>query len=204
MMMPKKLTPKGKASAGAALIALVGAPVALALMHDVPKEESGREVKASITKDGDIAILPISGKQFVRAYLDVAGYATACDGLRFDANGKPIKLGQHYTETQCTVMLQVALLAHAQRVMACSPGLALSPVAAQEIMREGPRFAAISVGYNIGTQAYCGSTARARFNAGNYPGGCVALTWFNRAGGRKNAGLVARRKREEYKCLHGL
>lgn len=202
-MTTKPIT-KGKAFAGAALIALLGTPVALALVHAIPKEESGRTVQVTVTKENDIAILPISGHQFLNVYLDVAGYATACDGLRFDANGKPVKLGQHYTEAQCSVMLLNALLSHAQRVMACSPGLALSPDQEIELRRQGPRFAAVSVGYNIGTQNYCGSTARARFNAENYPGGCVALTWWNKAGGKVNRGVDARRKREENVCLKGL
>jgi lysozyme len=103
-------------------------------------------------------------------------------------------------------MLEEELVATSQAVMACTPGLARTADPVIERRREGPRFAAVSLGYNIGTSKsrYCGSTARARFNVGNYPAGCVALTWWNKAGGKVIPGLTARRGREENVCLHGL
>jgi lysozyme len=101
-------------------------------------------------------------------------------------------------------LLELELVKHAQGVMACTPGLAISPAPLTEKRREGPRFAAISLAYNIGVGAYCGSTARRRFNAGDYAGGCEALTWWNKAGGRPVRGLILRRNREAKVCREGL
>jgi lysozyme len=194
-----------KAGAGLTLVAIVGVAVAQALGQFIPQEESGRKVEATVRSDGHLAIRHISGRQYLKAYLDMVGVATACDGLTH-YRGKPITLTMRFTEAQCTVMLEEELTATAQAVMACTPGLALSGVVGIERRREGPRFAAVSLGYNIGTSAkgYCGSTARKRFNAGDYPGGCAALTWWNKAGGKVSNGLKARRAREEDVCLHGL
>jgi lysozyme len=62
----------------------------------------------------------------------------------------------------------------------------------------------VSVAFNIGVPRYCASTAAKRFNAGNYAGGCEALTWFKYAGGKVVKGLANRRAREYKVCVGGL
>jgi lysozyme len=192
-----------KKPAGLTLAAVVGVAVAAALGHFIPREESGRQVDARVGADGHLVLRPIAGRQYLHAYLDVVGVATACDGLtRY--KDKPIKRGMRFTEAQCTRMLEAELVRTAAVVMQATPGLAISSMTGIELRRQGPRFAAVSLTYNVGEGNYLGSTARKRFNAGDYPGGCVALTWFNRAGGKVVPGLTARRAREEDVCLHGL
>ncbi len=186
----------------AGLAAIVGSGVAMALGMAIPSEESGRKVEPSITADGTLHIRHISGRQYLRAYLDTVKVATICDGLT-SYRGRKVTLKDHFTEEQCATMLEEELIVHAKGVMSCSPGLALT-MGLDELRREGPRFAAVSLAYNIGIKGYCTSTARARFNAKDYPGGCTALTWFNKAGGKVNRGLVARRKREANVCRKGL
>lgn len=186
--------PSGKIT----LASIVGAGVAIALGTAIPMEESGRKVETTIATDGSLKVRHISGKQYLRAYLDIVGVPTACDGIAY------VPKGATYTEAQCTAMLEAALVQHARGVMACSPGLALSNVPTIEAKREGPRFAAVSLAYNVGVGRYCGSTAARRFNAGAYVQGCEALTMWNRAGGRVVRGLVARREREKAVCLFGL
>lgn len=185
------------------LALIVGAGVAAALGKFIPAEESGRKVEASVAQDGTLQVRHISGKQYLRAYLDIVGVATACDGIT-TYRGKPIKIGQQFTEEQCAAMLEEELITHAQGVMKCTPGLARSSNPTIERRREGPRFAAVSLAYNVGVRRYCGSTAAKRFNAGAYDSGCEALTWWNKAGGRVVKGLVARRERERRVCVGGL
>lgn len=197
------MTPPPKRPGKKTLAGVVGVGVALMLGVAIPREESGRKVEASIGQQGELQVRHLSGKQYLRAYLDIVSVATACDGLT-SYKGRKIKITDSYTETQCAEMLEEELIVHAEGVMACSPGLALSPVIATETRREGPRFAAVSGAYNYGVGLYCSSTARKRFNAGDYPGGCVALTWFNKAGGKVNRGLVNRRERERRVCAGGL
>lgn len=58
-----------------------------------------------------------------------------------------------------------------------------------------------SLAYNVGIRAAGRSTATRRLNRGNITGGCEALTWWNRAGGRVVRGLVRRRSEERRYCL---
>lgn len=61
-----------------------------------------------------------------------------------------------------------------------------------------------SLTWNIGTGAICRSTALRRINAGDVAGGCQALTWWSRAGGRQIRGLVNRRADEYRLCMEGV
>lgn len=201
-IVPMAIPAKPVSPKAGTLAAVVGVAVAGALFTTIPKEESGRTVQATVAPDGKATVKHISGKQYLRAYLDIIGVATACDGITGPEIDRARSSGRVFTEAECTVMLEAALLRHAKVVMGCSPGLALSANPAMERRREGPRFASVSGDYNHGR--YCTSTARARFNAGDYAGGCVALTWYNKAGGRVVRGLVDRRAREYKKCAGGL
>lgn len=60
--------------------------------------------------------------------------------------------------------------------------------------------AAMSLAYNIGATAFCGSTVVKRFNAGDYAGACAAFEMWNKAGGKVIRGLVNRRARERAQC----
>ncbi len=54
----------------------------------------------------------------------------------------------------------------------------------------------VSLCYNSGPGAFSRSTLVKRFNAGNIEGAAEALTWFNKAGGKKIRGIVRRREAE--------
>ena len=60
-----------------------------------------------------------------------------------------------------------------------------------------------SLAYNIGVRRAGRSTATRRLNSGDIVGGCAAITWWNRAGGRVVRGLVRRRKQEQSYCMTG-
>ena len=59
----------------------------------------------------------------------------------------------------------------------------------------------MSLAYNIGTGAFCGSTLVKKVNAGDYAGACREILRWNRAGGRVVAGLTARRQDEYRTCM---
>lgn len=61
--------------------------------------------------------------------------------------------------------------------------------------------AAMSLAYNIGVKAFCGSTTVKRWNAGDYAGGCAEIKRWVYAGGKKLRGLVARREAEYRLCM---
>lgn len=202
MEQPKKFDPTGGAKAGT-LAAVVGVAVAVALGVFIPQEESGRKTEASVNADGSLSVRHISGRQYLHAYIDAVGVPTICDGLiRID--GRPVRRDEKVSEEWCASKLEAELVKHALPVMKCTPGIALSTDRATEKRREGPRFTAISLGYNVGVANYCGSTARKRFNAGDYIGGCEAATWWNRGGKRVLPGLVIRRGLEHNVCVGGL
>lgn len=206
---PNRIEPMQQPSGGnggkKTLAGIVGIGVAIALGVSIPEDESGRVVEADVNPvTKALEVKHIRGKQYLDVYLDLVRVPTACDGLTTDAQGRKLRVGQRFTEAQCSAMLEQALIAHAERVMACSPGLAISRDYMTEKQRMGPRFAAVSLGYNVGTAAYCKSTARRMFNAGQYKAGCDALLAWNKAGGRVVRGLQLRRERERLVCVKGL
>ncbi|UIJ46891.1 lysozyme [Sphingomonas cannabina] len=186
--MPVTLPKPGKKT----LAAIVGAVTALGLLVSIPKDESGRTVDAAIKPTGEIVVTHKAGDQHLDAYRDIAGIWTICDGDT--ANVKP---GLRETQAGCQARLERQLIAHAEPVMACTPRL-------RERGRDYQRWAAISLAYNIGTAAYCGSTVDRRFDAGDWRGGCDAFLMWVKASGKIVRGLQLRRQREREICLRGL
>ncbi|SEK64645.1 lysozyme [Nitrosovibrio tenuis] len=61
--------------------------------------------------------------------------------------------------------------------------------------------ALVSLAYNIGAQAFCGSTLVKKLNAGDYEGACIEIKRWNRQGGKILQGLVKRRETEYKQCM---
>ena len=59
----------------------------------------------------------------------------------------------------------------------------------------------ISLAYNIGTGAFCGSTLVKKLNIGDYTGACNEILRWDRAQGRVVKGLTMRRQKEYNQCL---
>lgn len=181
-------------SPAARLLALMGAGAMTLLLTFIPLEESGRHVEVAVTGSG-ATVRHISGKQYLQAYLDAVGVATACDGITAG-----VKLGQRFSEAQCTTLLIGALLETAEEVKRCSPGLFRRGM-------EYARVAAVSLAYNIGWPRFCTSTANRLFRAGELVRACGNILPWNkgRVKGRLTVlpGLVKRRERERQICMTG-
>ena len=137
-----------------------------------------------------LAIIPQhEGKRNV-GYLDPVGIATKCMGDTTD-----VVIGRVYTDAECLASMERQLIAHADGVLACTPGLK---------GHDNQLAAAVSLAYNIGVGAYCKSTVAKRFGAGDLKGGCAAITLYNKAGGKVLPGLVRRRAAERALCEKGL
>lgn len=195
---------KSKAARAGTLAAVIGFTAATIVLTDVPKDESGRTVSVNIADDGTAKVTHVSGREYLRAYLDVAGIATACDGI-IRVNGRPVRIGDVFSSDQCAGLLEKELVKHAEGMMACTP--AFRNVPDKEAV--GATLAATtSFTYNVGIGGYCSSTAARMFNAGNWRAGCEAFMRWNKA--RVNgvlrpvAGLTARRTRERALCLKGV
>ncbi len=186
---PPKVSRKG---IGTALVALVGGPAAVLLFTNVPAEESGRQVDASLQADGSVQVEHRAGAEHRTAYRDIVGVLTICDG-----DTKGVRAGMVETREGCTRRLEQQLIAHAEPVMACVPTL-------REPGRDYQRAAAVSLAFNIGVSGFCRSTAAKRFRVRDWRGGCDAFLVWNRAGGKVVRGLTLRRQRERAICLRGL
>jgi lysozyme len=59
----------------------------------------------------------------------------------------------------------------------------------------------ISLAYNIGSSAFCGSTLVKRLNAGDYEGACSEIKKWDKFKGAPLRGLTIRREKEFKKCV---
>jgi lysozyme len=59
----------------------------------------------------------------------------------------------------------------------------------------------VSLTYNIGTTAFCGSTLVRKLNAGDYTGACAEIKRWNRFQGKPLRGLTIRREAEYKQCM---
>jgi lysozyme len=180
---------------GRALAGVLGCAVAAAMLFvGIPLEESGRQVDAQILIDGSIQTKHVTGKQYLRAYLDIVKVPTICDGIT-RINGRPVRLSDRASEKDCGLYLERELVNHARGVLYCTPNL---------YGRTNQAFAATMLAYNVGVAGYCKSTVDRRFDAKQWKQGCDAFMMWNKAGGREIKGLTERRKRERAVCLKGL
>lgn len=179
------------------LVAIIGASAAAMLVQFTAKEESGRTVAVHVQPDNTIQITNLSGRQYLQTYLDIAGVATACDGLTKSVSPL-IKPGAKFTEQQCASMLSDALAIHAKAVMACTPWNTTTQV--YQIVG--------SVSFDYNTGSWCKSSAAKAVKAGNLPAaGDAILAWDKaRVKGvlRPVKGLTMRRNRERETFMTGL
>lgn len=111
-------------------------------------------------------------------YLDSVGVKTVCYG----ETRVPMR---HYTDAQCTALLEKALEEFGPGVAKLSPGIEDSPY----------QWAAhTSFAYNIGIGAYSRSSVRTLFNKGDYVAACRFMKRYKYAGGRVLLGLQYRRE----------
>lgn len=172
----------------AGVIGSVAAAAALFVL--VPKEESGRQVQATVNADQTVTVQHVAGKQYLAAYLDIVKVPTACDGIT-----KGVKMGMRFTPAQCNDLLEEELIAHAEPIIRCVPGLK---------GRTNQAIAAVSLSYNIGTAGFCKSSIAKLWNAKQWRAGCDRFLLFNKAGARTITGLANRRARERAICVQGL
>lgn len=133
-------------------------------------------------------IQPWEGRE-LRAYQDIVGVWTICDG-----ETKGVRPGDVATPALCDAMLATSVRQYAAALDACVvPQL---PVKVEAAL--------ISWTYNVGVGAACGSTLVKRLNAGDLVGACDQLLRWDRAGGRQVRGLTNRRTAERKLCIEGL
>lgn len=159
-----------------------------------PQQRGGKKPLAALIAAACIVAAPVVVEfegTIRKAYLDPVKIPTICTGH----TGPDVFIGRVATDGECRDILDHDLKRHAEGVAQCTPMIFDRPKVAA---------AATSLAFNIGVSAYCRSTAAKRFRAGNYRGGCEALGWFNKAGGKVLRGLQKRRAAEVKLCLEGV
>lgn len=129
------------------------------------------------------------------AYLDIVGVPTLCFG---ETQG--VRLGDRATDADCLAMLERRL---SRDFRAGLHGYFSDNTKRQRLTPERDA-AYVSLAYNVGIRGAGRSTATRRLNGGDIVGGCKALTWWNKAGGRVVRGLVNRRAHEYRLCMKGV
>ena len=149
------------------------------------------------------------------AFLEVGlPYVGKWEGLRLDAyldriasppvwtvcygETKGVTGGMSFSKRQCDDMLARELLSYRSRLHR-----AFTPDAKATRLPVHRDVAYTSLAYNAGVSAISKSTSVRRLNEGDIVGGCNAIGWWNKAGGRVIRGLVNRRTEDVAKCMIG-
>ena len=165
---------------------------------------SKRAAKALAGAAGAVAlaitalIQPWEGRE-LRAYKDIVGVWTICDG-----ETKGVKPGMVKTNAECDAMLLRRVENDFYRPLTkCIVNYTSLPLSLQASL--------LSASYNVGVGAICKSTAARLARAKQYRASCEAVTKFNRAGGKVVRGLKLRREYGDASrigelelCLEGL
>jgi lysozyme len=149
----------------------------------------------------DMAVPFISQKEGIRlkAYLDIVGVPTICGGIT-TAAGIKVYIGMpDMPLAECMRLMRIKVAEYRSGFIKYlnRETLATRYPPARDT-------AYTSLAFNVGIATAGKSTATQRLNKGDVAGGCEALTWFNKAGGRVIRGLVARRTEEKALCMRGV
>lgn len=142
-----------------------------------------------------VAVPFIAAKEGVRlsAYRDIVGVPTICYG-----STRGVKMGMRMTRAQCDALLRAEVSEYRHGLHRY-----FEPITIEKWLPPTRDAAYTSLAFNVGIRAAGQSTAVKRLNRGDIRGGCDALTWWNKAGGRVVRGLVLRRAEERAMCMQG-
>jgi lysozyme len=117
-------------------------------------------------------------------YRDSVGVLTVCWGHTGSVESRA------YSDDECKALLDADMREADKAVRACIPVPMLVHVEA----------ALVSLVFNTGPRAVCGSTIQRKAMANDWPGACAAIDAWRFAGGREMRGLVLRRADERKLC----
>ena len=133
-----------------------------------------------------------------KVYRDPVGHMAVCVGHdSYAPDGTPLKLGEVYTDGQCSALLGWDLK---------TAGSAVDKLV-RVPLNEGERLAYTDFVFNVGVDAFAKSTALRKLNSGDRAGACAELLRWNKGtvGGKLVVlpGLDRRRKAEREACVTG-
>jgi lysozyme len=156
---------------------------------------SKRVAVGSIATAGVVSLIASFEGFSTSAYIPVKGdVPTIGYGQTYYADGQRVMLGDVITEQIARQQLaELVKRDFIEQVARC----------VSVPLTQGEFSAYVSLAYNIGTTAFCGSTLVKKLNAGDYTGACSQILRWNKSGGRVLRGLQNRRF-EEYKLCMGV
>lgn len=140
-----------------------------------------------------LAAVPLYEGTSLQLYFDPIGVVTYCTG----ATSKPAEgwdWKKKFTPQECDDILARDLYKSTDDISKCI-AVTITP---------GEWAAWLSFSYNVGSTAFCGSTAAKKLNSGDHVGACNELPRWTYAGGKQWAGLVKRRASELLMCMSSL
>lgn len=148
---------------------------------------NARVIVAALTLSAS-ALVGIASYEGYRsdAYRDVVGVPTLGFG-----ETKGVQPGDQTTPVRALVQLLASAEAHADGVRGC----------VKVPLYQGEFSAYVSLAYNIGVDAFCGSTLVKLLNQGRYAEACAQVLRWDKAGGRTVRGLTVRRQAEHKQCM---
>lgn len=173
-----KLRPSKRASAAIAAVMAVAVSIGGYWYAPAP---TGKQYPAAVVLAAEHIIKGWEGLRFT-AYRDMVGVWTICYG---ETQG--VRAGMRKTKAECEAMLYERLYRDFYLpIVACAAPLKDAPVPVQSAQLAGA--------WNIGTGAWCKSTASRHIRNRQWMSACDALTMYNRAGGKVVRGLQLRRE----------
>ena len=117
--------------------------------------------------------------------------ATISAGNTFYEDGTPVKLGDKITKERAVVLFQNTTNAFEQKIKQC--------IKVPLYQYEYDAF--VSLTFNIGSGAFCGSTLVKRLNNFDYAGACQEILKWDKYQGKPLKGLTNRRQQEYKQCI---
>lgn len=182
-------------------VTLAATVFALGMSSATVAPSTSTDTPGPVSKEAflEVAVPHVGGWEGKRnqAYLDTIASPpvwTICYG-----ETRGVGPGDYHTDAECNAMLAAGLLTYRARLHE-----AFTETTKAERLTPKRDTAYVSLAYNAGVHAISRSTAVRRLNAGDIRGGCEAIGWWNRAGGRVVRGLINRRQDEVAMCKAGL
>jgi lysozyme len=127
-------------------------------------------------------------------YSDGGGVQTIGFGTTTHPDGTPVKPGERTTPVRALIMLNTHVNKTEQAMRTC-----IGPVPLAQFEWD----AYVSLAYNIGSGAFCGSTLVKKLHESppDYAGACAQIKRWNKDNGKVIPGLVNRREREYRQCM---
>ena len=127
-----------------------------------------------------------------KSYIPVPGdVPTIGFGNTTYADGSKVQLGDKITRKEATELLGNTVSMFEKQIKACIK----VPLAQNEYD------SFVSLSYNIGAKAFCGSTLVKKLNAYDYEGACNEILKWDKFKGKPLPGLTKRRQQENKQCL---